>query len=238
MFPLKCAQLLTGSSFAVAHAGAELRTLKCRKTNPVLTGRSCMQETCGISLSNSSSHWVSPEVAAECPAWYALYTNPRHEKRVASQLAERSLECFLPLYRSMRRWNDRSRLLDLPLFPGYLFVHIELAQKLRVLSISGAVRLVGVGNSPQALPDDEIQQIRKLLLANPRMEPHPYLRVGSRVRVSRGPLEGTEGCIIRYKNHYRVVISVHLIQRSVAVELDALDLTSMPEPVSRTMMAA
>jgi len=211
--------------------------MKCRKKNPVLTGRSCMQETYDTSLSNSSSHWVSPEVAPECPAWYALYTNPRHEKSVASQLAERSLEFFLPLYSSMRRWNDRSRLLDLPLFPGYLFVHIALAQKLRVLSISGAVRLVGVGNSPQALLDDEIQQIRKLVLDNARMEPYPYLRVGSRVRVSRGPLEGNEGYIVRYKNHYRVVISLHLIQRSVAVELDPLDLASVPEAGSRGVMA-
>ena len=202
---------------------------------PVLTGRSYTRHVMAMVLGNMvpanyDAEVLGPQVDSDTPAWYALHTCSRHERRVASQLSLRSLEFFLPLYRSMRRWNDRSKLLELPLFPGYIFVHIALKDRLRVLSIGGTVGLVGPGK-PKALQDGEIQQIRQLLLVK-NLEPYPYMRVGSYVRVARGPLEGTEGYVLRCKNSCRVVISLHLIQRSVAVEVDAKDLMLVPGAVS------
>lgn len=166
----------------------------------------------------------------ESCAWYAVYTRARHEKRVAGQLAERSVECFLPMYRSARRWNDRSRLVELPLLPGYLFIRIALRDRLLALQIPSVVRMLEFHGQPVAVPEAEVQQIRDALHSSLRMEPHPYLRTGSRARVTRGPLEGTEGYIVRHKSTFRVVISLHLLLRSVAVELDAADLQPLPGP--------
>ncbi len=175
-------------------------------------------------IGSASSAPRSPEARA----WYAVYTCARHEKRVAEQLAERSVEFFLPLYRSVRRWNDRSRLVELPLLPGYLFIHIALQDRLLALQIPSVVRLLCFQGRPVALPECEVQQIRHALHGNLRMEPHPYLRAGSRVRVTRGPLEGAEGYVVRSKSTFRVVISLHLLLRSVAVELDAADVELVP----------
>src|SRR5579863_3309940 len=119
--------------------------------------------------------------------WYALYTCPRHEKTVAQQIEERSIDCFLPLYRSVRRWKDRRKELELALFPGYVFVRIALQDKLHVLQVPGAVRLVTFNGQPAALPEQEIECLRKKQ-CNSNLEPHPYLRVGRRVRVRSGPM--------------------------------------------------
>jgi len=199
----------------------------------VLTGRSFVIHTIDTTLVPSTNGILVAQSPGEAPGWYALYTCSRHEKRVASQLAERTLEFFLPLYKSLRRWKDRSRVVQMPLFPGYVFVRIPLTERLRLLSIGGAVGLVGSGGAPQAVPDQEIQKIRQLLLADLQTEPYPYLSVGSPVRVIRGPLEGAEGYVLRCKKKCRVVISLHLIQRSIAVELDFEDLASVSHPLSR-----
>ena len=156
--------------------------------------------------------------------WYALYTCPRHEKRVAEQMEERSICCFLPLYRSVRRWKDRRKELELALFPGYVFVHIALRDKLQVLKVPGAVRLVTFNGEPAALPEQEIECLRKRQSNYGTIEPHPYLRVGRRVRVRSGPMQGLEGIIRRSKDKCRVVFSLELIMRSVAVEVDEADL--------------
>ena len=158
--------------------------------------------------------------------WYALYTCPRHEKRVAEQIEQRRISCFLPMYRSVRRWKDRRKELELALFPGYVFVNIVLQDRLHVLQVPGAVRLVTFNGQPAALPEQEIECLRNRQ-SNSSLEPHPYLRVGRRVRVRSGPMEGLEGIIRRNKDKCRVVFSVDLIMRSVAVEVDEADL----EPV-------
>src|SRR5579862_9404095 len=152
--------------------------------------------------------------------WYALYTAPRHEKRVADQICRQGIACFLPLYRSVRRWKDRRKELALVLFPGYVFVRLELQNRLRVLQLPGAVRLVAFNGQPVALPGQEIELLRSRLSDTHVMEPHPYLRVGRRVRVRRGPLQGLEGIIVRMKDGCRLVFSIDLIMRSVAVEVD------------------
>jgi transcription antitermination factor NusG len=166
---------------------------------------------------------VSPE--EQCVLnWYALYTSPRHEKKVAGQIEQRGISCFLPRYRSVRRWKDRQKELELPLFPGYVFVQTALQNKLRVLQIPGAVRLVTFGGKPAALADADIETLRNRLSNSGRVEPHPYLRTGRRVRVRSGPMRGLEGIIQRRKDRCRVVFSIDLIMRSVVVEVDEADL--------------
>jgi transcription antitermination factor NusG len=161
--------------------------------------------------------------------WYALYTCPRHERCVAHQIEERSICCFLPLYRSLRRWKDRRKELELALFPGYVFVRLALEDRLRVLQLPSAVRLVSFNGQPAALPDSEIEQLRERLSRGGCVEPHPYLRVGRRVRVRCGPMQGLEGIIVRRKDRCRVVFSLDLIMRSMAVEVDESDLEPAAE---------
>jgi len=163
---------------------------------------------------------------AECiqPHWYAVQTCANHEKRVLQQLGQRTVEAYLPLYESMRRWKDRRMRLELPLFPGYVFVHLVLRDRLRVLQTPSVVRLVGFGGQPAALPDREIEALRQGLAGEMRLEPHPYLKVGHRVRVSTGPLRGLKGILVRKKNGSRFVISLDLIMRSVAAEIDVAEL--------------
>src|SRR6266403_798443 len=167
-------------------------------------------------------------LAAETdPLWYAAYTSANHEKRVAEQLGVRSAEHFVPLYESLRRWKDRKVRLHLPLFPGYVFVRLALSDRLRVLQVPGVARLVGFNGLPCAMPDSEIEALKAGLASGVRAEPHPYLTVGRRVRVKAGPLAGMEGVLTRKRNGARFVISLDLIMRSVAVDVDSLEL----EPV-------
>ncbi len=163
-------------------------------------------------------------MAFEEPHWYVAHTSANHEKRVTQQLLERSVENFLPLYDSVRRWKDRRMKLQVPLFPGYVFVRLPLRERLKVLQVPGVARLISFNGQPAALPDKEIEALRTGLAAQLRTEPHPYLTVGRRVRVKSGPLEGVEGILIRKKNACRVVLSLDLIMKSASVEVDASDL--------------
>jgi transcription antitermination factor NusG len=156
-------------------------------------------------------------------SWYALYTCPRHEKRVAEQIKQRSISCFLPLYRSVRRWKDRRKELELALFPSYVFVRIALEDRLRVLQMAGVVRFVSFNGHPVPLPESEMESLMNGLISGVRAEPHPYFTVGRRVRVRSGPLAGTEGILVRRKDRFRLVLRLELIMRSVAVEVDEAD---------------
>jgi len=155
--------------------------------------------------------------------WFAAYTSAHHEKRVAAELDARSVEHFLPLYSSLRRWRDRRVQLYLPLFPGYVFVRLPFSERLRALQIPGVVRLVGFGGLPVPLPDDEIELMRLGLSQGGGAEPYPFLAVGRRVRITVGPFAGLEGVLKRKKSSLRVVISLELIQRSIMVDVDASD---------------
>ena len=157
------------------------------------------------------------------PHWYAAYLHPRREKSVARQMQERGLHWFLPLYRSVRRWKDRRKEIELVLFPGYVFIYSALQDRLRVLQLPGVVRFVSFGGQPSSLPDREVETLRAGLKENIYAEPHPYLTAGRRVQVIRGPFLGTHGILIRRKDKFRVVISLALITRAVSVEVDASD---------------
>jgi transcription antitermination factor NusG len=158
------------------------------------------------------------------PHWYAVQTWANHEKRVFEQLEQRTVEAYLPLYESVRRWKDRRVKLELPLFPGYVFVRLALRDRLRVLQTPSVARLVGFGGQPTALPDHEVEALRQGLACAMRIEPHPYLKIGHRVRVTTGPLQGLQGILVRRKNSSRFVISLDLIMRSVAAEIDVAEL--------------
>src|SRR5438876_600256 len=175
--------------------------------------------------SESKAYRLGPEMASVEPRWYAAYTCANHEKRVAAELGARDVEHFLPLYSSVRRWKDRRVQLELPLFPGYVFVRLALCERLRVVQIPSVVRLVGFGRLPTALPDTEMEIMRAALLQSLRAEPHPFLTVGRRVRITGGPFAGLEGVLKRKKSGLRVVISLELIQRSVSVDVETADVT-------------
>jgi transcription antitermination factor NusG len=161
--------------------------------------------------------------AQATPQWYAAYTRSHHEKCVADQLRTRTVEHFLPLYETVRNWKDRRKRMELPLFPGYIFVRIPLQERLRVLVVPGVVRLVGFDNHPAALPDDEIEALRSVLGRGLRSEPHPYLTVGRKVRIARGALAGIEGVLVRKKGRVRLLLSIDLIRQSAMIEVDSAD---------------
>jgi transcription antitermination factor NusG len=171
--------------------------------------------------------------------WFAVYTTCRHEKRISDHLTRRAIEHYLPLYRSQRHWKDGSKvMLDLPLFPGYIFVHIQRSERVRVLEVPGVLWMVGNSGSQAAtpLPEFEIETLRAAL--DPlRVEPYPTLTAGQRVRISAGALAGIEGIVVRCKNSLRVVITLELIMQSIAIEVSADDL-ELIEPSTDTKSAA
>jgi transcription antitermination factor NusG len=158
------------------------------------------------------------------PRWYAVYTCANREKRVAEQFTERSIEHFLPLYETVRQWKDRRVRVQSPLFPGYIFVNHILRKRLQILSVSGVVRLVGFNSIAAALPPREIESLREGLRRPVRAEPHPYLTTGERVQILRGPFEGFQGILQRRRGQLRVVLSIDLIKRSMAVEVGIEDI--------------
>jgi len=177
--------------------------------------------------------------------WWALYTRHQHEKVVADMLTAKGFEVFLPVYESIRRWKDRSKVLSLPLFPCYVFVRGGLNRRLQVVTTPGVHMILYHGENVAAIPEDEIQAIRLTVEGQFRVEPFPFLKCGERVRVVRGTLEGVEGVLVRKKNTYRLVLSVEMLAQSVAVEINAADVEpvntrtqSQPSQTYRPLFAA
>ena len=157
--------------------------------------------------------------------WLAVYTAPRHEKQVSIQLEQRAVECLLPLYQTVRRWKTGPALVSLPLFPGYVFAHVDGLERRRVLELSSVLKIVGNRFGPSPLPDCDIEALHRSV-ASGLAEPHPYLTIGNRVRVIRGPLKGIEGVLVRKKGGMKVVIAMDIIMQSVAVEVNRWDLNA------------
>ena len=175
-----------------------------------------------------ASVFENPLTKPEPLPWYAVQTFARHEKRVQERFIDQSVVSFLPLYKTVSRWKDRKVRLQLPLFPGYIFVNLDLAaERLKVLKVPGVVRIVNFGGVGSQIPSREIDALRAGLLGGFRVEPHPYLKVGHRARVKSGPFQGLIGIVLRKKNCERLILSLDLIQRSVAVEIDAIELESV-----------
>jgi len=170
-----------------------------------------------------SSDWVIPQ--AGDPRWYAVHTRSNFEKRIASELLAKKIENYLPLIREVHQWKDRKKLVELPVFPGYVFVRFADSSKkrLEILKTAGTVRILGQGERIEAVPDPEIESIQHLLKSNVPCFAHPFLREGAWVRVKRGPLKDLEGLLVRMKSNTRLVLSVTLLSQSVATEIDVSD---------------
>ena len=176
-----------------------------------------------IAASVTPNFIPDPPCDAFAPQWFAAYTQPNHEKTVVRQLTERAIPHYLPLYESVRQWKDRKVRLEMPLFPGYVFVRMCVQKRLSVIQVPSVIRLVGFGADPVAIPEAELAAIRTCLDHNCRMVPHQLMQAGQRVRITRGSLTGIEGILLRRKGIARLVLSIELIMRAVAIEVDISD---------------
>jgi transcription antitermination factor NusG len=168
--------------------------------------------------------------------WYAAYTRSRHEKVIAQYLLRKDLQCFLPLHEAVGKRPIGSAHLQIPLFPGYVFVHIYPRELSRVLQTPGVVRFISTGIFPAVIPEEEIEAVRRAVNSG-RVEAHPFLVAGARVRISRGPLQGMEGIVVSHKGMSRVILSLNLIMRSVSVEIDTADLLPLETVNSGVQLA-
>lgn len=160
--------------------------------------------------------------------WYAVCTRHQHEKVVARVLENKDFETLLPLYKARRRWQDRVKEISVPLFPGYVFVQEDLNRWLPILTTPGVTSIVSCGGQPSAIPFSEIEGVRQIVESTLRVEPHPFLKSGDWVRVKYGPIAGVEGILLRKKNIARLVLSVEMLGKSAAVEVDASHVERIP----------
>jgi transcription antitermination factor NusG len=172
---------------------------------------------------NRGSDFIETGLHAEWleSKWYALFVRSNQEKRVAQHLTHRQIEHFLPVFDSIHQWRDRKVRLSQPLFTGYVFVHIPLAERLKVLVIPNVVNLVGTRNTPSIISEEEITGIRHAMESG-KVEPHPYraLGEGSWVVINAGAMIGMEGVLVRLQNSTRVLISLNSISQAFTVEVD------------------
>jgi transcription antitermination factor NusG len=154
------------------------------------------------------------------PAWYAVRTVPHHERATAAIFDNKRIPYFHPTYFARSRWHDRTKTLERPLFPGYVFAHIDYSLRLQVLATPSVMNIVSHGRHETPIPDDDIENVRRLIASGYPLLPYPNLVPGQPVRILHGPLEGLAGTLIRVKNAWRMVVSVPLLQRSVSTEID------------------
>jgi transcription antitermination factor NusG len=170
---------------------------------------------------------ANPETAKF--AWFALHVRSRREDWVASQIVGQGFECLLPKYKIVRRWSDRIKELERPLFPGYLFCRFDFQNRRSLVTIPGVMQIVGNGRTPIPVEQSEIESIQMAVTSGLPSQPWPYLELGERVRVNYRNLTGLEGILVTFKGNHRVVISVTLLQRSVAMEVDLDWVTSVED---------
>lgn len=182
-----------------------------------------------------SSPSDSGAVSGTNAMWYAVHTRHQHEKLVARTLANKGFEVFLPLYSDVRRWRDRMKMVELPLFSCYVFLRGDLDRRLAILTTPGVHGMVASAGKLAGIPEGEIQAVRSVVENRVSAEPHPFLKCGDLVRVKYGALRGLEGFLVRKKGQARLVISVALLERSVAAEVDASTVERVPGSPVRTM---
>jgi transcription antitermination factor NusG len=170
-------------------------------------------------LTASASSNVETDASIQQPQWFALRVRPRAEHVVVDALDGKGYERFLPLCRERRRWSDRVVDLEVPLLPGYVFSRFDIRKRLPILTIPGVMHIVSVAKQPEPVDDAEIEALQVLVGSRLKIEQWPYLHIGERVRILRGPLTGAEGILVSVKKSNRLVVSVTLLQRSVAVEI-------------------
>ena len=169
--------------------------------------------------------------------WFALQVRPRHEKATALALRGKGFEEFLPLCKTKRRWSDRVKELEAPLFPGYVFCRFSPQDRLPILTTPGVAYIVGMGKTPVAVADAEIAALQAIVKSGLRAQAWPFMRIGQFVRIEDGPLCGLEGILLDFRNSHRLVVSVTLLQRSVAVEIERLCVSPIGTPRRPPSMA-
>ena len=163
-------------------------------------------------------------------SWYALYTRHQHEKMVDQVLTNKGFDTFLPLYATTHNWKDRTKALKLPLFPCYVFLKGGIERRLQILTTPGIYGLVSSAGQPAAIPDMEIEAIRRVVESGARVEAHPFLKCGTWVRVKSGPLAGIEGIFVRKKNITRLVLSVEILGTAAAIEVAGFQVEAVNAP--------
>lgn len=162
---------------------------------------------------------LGSDLVAQDPKWYVLFVRSNQEKRVAHSLSDRGIEHLLPCYRSRRQWKDRRVELEMPLFPGYVFVRLPLTERTKAITVPNVVSLIGTRKAPSVVSDDEILWIRQGLKQG-TAGPHNYLKEGQRVVITEGALSGLEGILVRLQNNMRVVVCLDSIQRAFMVDVN------------------
>jgi len=177
---------------------------------------------------STAGHFIEPPQLPLSGAdvfWYAVQTRSRHERVVAAQLREQGVSTFLPMITQIRRWSDRRKLVEFPLFSGYVFVHAAVSPQIRtiVLFSRGVAGFVAMRGEPLPIPDEQIDNVKELFAKNIRCAAHPYLKVGQRVRIRGGSLEGLEGILVAHNGDRKLVISVGTIERSFSIRIEGYD---------------
>jgi len=170
--------------------------------------------------------------------WYALQVRSRHESGIAGFLAGKGYETFLPFYTCRKRWSDRVKTIEAPLFPGYLFCRFDAQERLPILKTPGVIQVVGSNRAPIPVDESEIQAIQTLVASGLPNQPWPFLSVGDLVRIESGPLRGCEGLLIEFKGNHRLVLSVTLLHRSVGVEIDSAYVEALQSSTSARLPKA
>jgi len=163
-------------------------------------------------------------------SWYAVHTRHQHEKMVDHVLTNKGFNTFLPLYATTHNWKDRTKALSLPLFPCYVFLKGGIERRLQIITTPGIHGVVSIGGQPAAIPEVEIEAIRRVVESGTRVEAHPFLKCGNRVRVKCGPLTGIEGILVRKKNISRLVLSVEILGTSASIEVSAFQVEVLNVP--------
>jgi transcription antitermination factor NusG len=163
---------------------------------------------------------VKPEFEERRFPWFALQVRARHEKNIAKMLRGKGYDPFLPLYKCRRRWSNRYKMLELPLFPGYLFCRFDVHNRLPILKTPGVILVLGVARTPVPIHNAEIDAVRTIVDSGLQSQPWPFLQIGARVKIEHGALSGLDGILLGPRGRHRLIVSVTLLQRSVAVEID------------------
>ena len=184
-----------------------------------------------MSLQSAPVLFSKPISDTAAPRWYALYTYPRHEKVVAEQLRTKALKVFLPTVKNISKWCDRRVEIQAPLFSTYVFAHICAGDRIPALTVRGVIRMLSFNGVPAPIEDEEIESVRLCVERKARLTHHPFLEVGERVRVREGVFQGLEGMVVRSNNGCKLVVTIGIIQQSVALEIDPhlLERVSAPQ---------
>jgi transcription antitermination factor NusG len=161
--------------------------------------------------------------------WYAIHVRSRHEFKVLGRLTKAGIDAFLPVVERLNKWKDRKKLVDFPLFPGYLFVHIHKIYDtmLAILKTPGVVRFIGIiPGEPEPVPDEQIDSLKRLVESKENLDPYPYLKEGQRVRIKKGPMKGVEGILVERPGQHILVLSVDILRQGVSIKIDASDVES------------